>query len=88
MALESTESTRETIVLKWHPGGTMGALWDSELNWHDGDELLDWVKQGIDFVVLDAETGRDITRVFLIHYNEDGQVVDPIGARASSTHRP
>jgi hypothetical protein len=75
------EATREPIVLKWHPGGTLGALWDDELNWRDGKELLDWAKRGIDFVVLDAVTGKDITRVFLIHYDEEGRLIDPIGAR-------
>ena len=76
----SPESKRDPIVLKWHPGA-MGALWDCHLNFHDGRELLDWIRRGIDFVVLDAQTGKDITRVFLMHYNEDGQLVDPLRQR-------
>jgi hypothetical protein len=70
------KSKREQIVLKWHP---KWGLWDSKLKLHNGEELLGWAKRGIDFVVLDAETGQDVTRLFLMHYKKDGQLEDPIG---------
>jgi hypothetical protein len=63
------------IVLKWH--ARSGALWDPDLNLHSGTELLDWFNRGVDFVVLDAETGDDVTRLFLAHW-DDGQLVDPL----------
>ena len=69
----------EPVVLRWHPGGA-GALWDADLNQHNGRELLAWAKQGKKFVVLDHETGRDITRVFLAHWNDSlTEAIDPIG---------
>ena len=69
----------EPAVLRWHPGGA-GALWDADLNQHNGRELLAWAKQGKSFVVLDHETGRDVTRVFLAHWNDSlTEVIDPIG---------
>jgi hypothetical protein len=40
-------------------------LVDEELNPHGFDEIYDWAKRNIDFVVLDADTGEDITRILL-----------------------
>ena len=69
----------QPVVLRWHPGGG-GALWDADLNWHTGRELLGWIKQGKKFVILDHATDQDITRAFLAHWNASRtQVIDPIG---------
>jgi hypothetical protein len=40
-------------------------LVDEELNPHGFDEIYDWAKRKIDFVVIDADTGEDITRILL-----------------------
>jgi hypothetical protein len=40
-------------------------LIDEELNLHGFDEVHDWAKRRIDFVVIDADTGEDITRNLL-----------------------
>jgi hypothetical protein len=68
----------EPVILRWHPGG-LGALWDSNLELHNGRELLRWAKTGKKFIVLDHETGRDITRVFLASWNDSlTEVIDPV----------
>jgi hypothetical protein len=41
-------------------------LVDEELNPHGFDEIYDWAKRKIDFVVIDADTGEDITRILLL----------------------
>ena len=74
---------RPPVVLQWYAGGAYGALVDAELNFHSGRELLGWAAHGIDFVVLDAETGEDVTRLFLAHWDE-GRVVDPLAPRVSA----
>ena len=40
-------------------------LIDEELNLHGFDEVYRWAKRKIDFVVIDADTGEDITRILL-----------------------
>jgi hypothetical protein len=80
MPKAANRTEREPVVLRWHPGTFAGALFDAELNWHTGQELLGWAARGIDFIVLDHETGEDITQVFLAHW-QDGQVIDPIGEK-------
>jgi hypothetical protein len=40
-------------------------LVDEELNPHGFDEIHKWAKRKIDFVVIDADTGEDVTRVLL-----------------------
>jgi hypothetical protein len=40
-------------------------LVDEELNPHGFDEIDKWAKRNIDFVVIDADTGEDITRILL-----------------------
>ena len=77
----SAQRKTEPVVLRWYPGSG-GVLIDADLDCHTGKELLGWLKRGIDFVVLDDETGRDITRVFLAHWNESlTEVIDPIGTK-------
>jgi hypothetical protein len=40
-------------------------LIDEELNLHGFDEVHGWAKRRIDFVVIDADTGEDITRILM-----------------------
>ena len=40
-------------------------LVDEELNPIGFDEMHDWAKRKIDFVVIDGDTGEDITRILL-----------------------
>jgi hypothetical protein len=40
-------------------------LVDEALNPYGFDEIYDWAKRKIDFVVIDADTGEDITRILL-----------------------
>ena len=42
-------------------------LVDEELNLHGFDEVHSWAKRRINFVVIDADTGEDITRILLAH---------------------
>ena len=42
-------------------------LIDEELNLHGFDEVYRWAKRKINFVVIDADTGEDITRILLAH---------------------
>ena len=42
-------------------------LVDEELNLLGFDELYSWAKRKINFVVIDADTGEDITRILLAH---------------------
>ena len=58
----SAQPKNRPVVLTWYPQSG-GVLIDADLDCHTGKALLVWIKRGIDFVVLDNETGRDITRV-------------------------
>jgi hypothetical protein len=60
----SVQSKTEPVVLRWYPG-SFGVLVDADLNCHTGKELRGWRERGIDFIVLDDETGEDVTRVFI-----------------------
>ena len=40
-------------------------LVDEQLNPYGFDAIYDWAKRKIDFVVIDADTGEDITRILL-----------------------
>jgi hypothetical protein len=40
-------------------------LVDEKLNLRGFDEIYDWTQQKINFVVIDADTGEDITRILL-----------------------
>jgi hypothetical protein len=42
-------------------------LVDEELNLRDFDEIEGWAKRKVNFVVIDADTGEDITRILLAH---------------------
>jgi hypothetical protein len=51
-------------VLQWYSGG-LGVVWDEKLDLHSRGELMRWMLDGQQFVILDYETGEDVTRVFL-----------------------
>lgn len=40
-------------------------LVDENLDLHSIDQLRRWVRSGITFVVIDPETGQDVTRVLM-----------------------
>ena len=40
-------------------------LVDEKLNLRGFDEIYDWAQRKINFVVIDADTGEDITRILL-----------------------
>jgi polyhydroxyalkanoate synthesis regulator protein len=40
-------------------------LFDDQLELRSLDELRDWAAHGVDFVVIDTETNKDVTRVVL-----------------------
>ncbi len=42
-------------------------LVDEKLNLRGFDEIYDWARRKINFVVIDADTGEDITRILLAH---------------------
>ncbi|MGC2812957.1 MAG: hypothetical protein WA303_21640 [Bradyrhizobium sp.] len=42
-------------------------LVDDELNPISFDEMYEWANRNIDFVVIDGDTGEDITRILLAH---------------------
>jgi hypothetical protein len=58
---------RETIVVRFHRHryAPRAVLFDANLDLHEIDELRGWADRGVDFVVIDDETGEDITRIFL-----------------------
>jgi polyhydroxyalkanoate synthesis regulator protein len=60
-------SEREPIVIKFQRVRYVprAVLFDANLDLHGIDELRRWAKRGIAFVVLDSETGEDVTRVLL-----------------------
>jgi hypothetical protein len=60
----SAQPATKPVMLRWYPGSG-GVLIDADLNCHTGKELRRWRKRGIDFVVLDDETGQDLTEVFI-----------------------
>jgi hypothetical protein len=61
------QRTSETIQLKLIRStiDPRSILVDEELNLHGFDEIYDWARRKIDFVVIDADTGEDITRILL-----------------------
>ena len=71
---------REPILIKWY--APRGVLFDADLNFRRYEELVDWAARDIDFVVVDMDTGEDITRILLAHWDE-GHLVDPLARRVS-----
>lgn len=56
-----------TRIVKFHRHRytPRAVLFDEELELRSIDELREWAACAVDFVVIDAETGEDITRVLL-----------------------
>jgi polyhydroxyalkanoate synthesis regulator protein len=40
-------------------------LYDEQLDLRSLEDLRDWAARGVDFVVIDSETGEDVTRILL-----------------------
>ena len=59
----------EPIRLKFVRSATnpRSILVDEELNLYGFNEIQSWAKHKVDFVVIDADTGEDITRILLAH---------------------
>jgi hypothetical protein len=60
-------SRREPIVIKFQRcrHDKIGVLVDANLDLRRHDELRRWVARKVNFVVIDSETGEDITRILL-----------------------
>jgi hypothetical protein len=48
-----------------HRFAERAVLFDDELELRSLDELRHWATRGIDFVIIDTETDKDVTRVLL-----------------------
>jgi len=48
-----------------HRYAPRAVLFDEELELRSIDELREWAARDVDFVVIDTETGEDVTRVLL-----------------------
>lgn len=51
-------------VLQWYSGG-LSVVWDERLDLHTRGELMRWMLNGEQFVILDYATGMDVTDVFM-----------------------
>ena len=58
---------REPIKIKYHRSRSLprGFLIDDNLDDHSLDELREWAARKVNFVVIDSDTGEDITRIML-----------------------
>jgi hypothetical protein len=45
--------------------GPRAFLFDANLDPRSLEELRDWAKRGLDFVVIDESSGEDVTRILL-----------------------
>ena len=54
-------------IVKFHRHRySQGAVFfDDELELRSLEELRDWAARGIDFVIIDTESNKDVTRVLL-----------------------
>jgi polyhydroxyalkanoate synthesis regulator protein len=57
----------EPRIVKFHRHrhAQRAVLYDEQLDLRSLEDLRDWAAQGVDFVVVDSETGEDVTRVVL-----------------------
>jgi polyhydroxyalkanoate synthesis regulator protein len=53
------------ITFHRHRYAPRAVLYDEFLMLRSIEELRAWVAQGVNFVVIDSETGEDVTRVLL-----------------------
>ena len=58
---------QEPIKIKFHRSSSLprGFLFDDNLDSHSLDELREWAARKVNFVVVDSDTGEDITRIML-----------------------
>ncbi len=63
----SVGSKASPVVIRFHrhAHAARAVLVDANLDLHDVNQLRNWKASGIDFVVIDDETGEDVTRVLL-----------------------
>ena len=80
--MQCLDGAEGQIVFRLHRPSTLQRviLVDADLDVHGFDEVCEFAKNGADVVVLDGETGDDITRILFAHW-EEGRLVDPIGER-------
>jgi len=57
----------DTRIVKFHRHRhtRRAVLYDDQLDLRSIEELRDWAADGMDFVIIDSETGEDVTRVLL-----------------------
>jgi polyhydroxyalkanoate synthesis regulator protein len=57
----------EPILIKFHRHryAPRAVLYDPELELRTIDELRDWASRDVNFIVIDSETGEDITQILL-----------------------
>ena len=48
-----------------HRHAQRAVLYDEQLDLRSLEDLRDWAAKGIDFVIIDSETGEDVTRILL-----------------------
>ena len=56
---------RHIIKFHRHRFAKRAVLFDEELELRSLDELREWAARGEDFVIIDSESGEDITRILL-----------------------
>ncbi len=58
---------REPVKIKFYRSSSLprGFLIDEDLDGHSLHELRKWAARKINFVVIDSDTGEDITRIML-----------------------
>jgi polyhydroxyalkanoate synthesis regulator protein len=63
----SLDTKSAPIVIKFHRhrNDARAVLYDDNLDFRSIEELRCWADDKIDFVVIDTETGEDITRILL-----------------------
>jgi polyhydroxyalkanoate synthesis regulator protein len=57
----------EARIVKFHRHryARRAVLYDDELDLRSIEDLRAWAAHGVDFVIIDSETGEDVTRVLL-----------------------
>jgi len=57
----------EPRIIKFHRHrhAMRAVLYDDQLNLQSLEDLREWATNGIAFVVIDSETGEDVTRILL-----------------------
>ena len=46
--------------------GDLGVVWDEKLDLHSRGELMRWMLDGQQFVILDYRTAQDVTEAFMV----------------------